>query len=267
MFSRAQILIAVLLICAGARASEVLRVGKDMTNIAVTHDPTRQWMPKDRVCILQRAREVVCGVVVKSTAKGAIVRLDTANYDVMAGDKVMGKFQPTPAEPPSSGGGTALLNSVGSSSESDAHLFNVAGGVNVGTSFFYPVLSFAMAVAPNWSIGLSGMFLTASSDPVYLTAFGGYATVNYYSQEYFRGLWIQAGAGMTFFSVSDGVTDESAASFTGLVTAGWRGYWDLGLNIGVGAGLQYISTPDLFLISPNAAGVRPMIVVDLGFNF
>lgn len=265
MFSRAQILTAVLLICAGARASEVLRVGKDMTNIAVTHDPTRQWMPKDRVCILQRAREVVCGVVVRSTAKGAIVRLDTANYDVVAGDKVMGKFQATPE--PSKSGGTTLLNSVGNNPDSEVHLFNVTGGVNVGTSFFYPVVSFALAVAPNWSLGISGMFLTASSDPVYLTAFGGYATVNYYSQEYFRGLWIQAGAGMTFFSVTDGVQDESTASFTGIITGGWRGYWDLGLNIGVGAGLQYISTPDLLLISPNASGIRPMIVVDVGFNF
>jgi len=269
MFSRIFILMG-MIVSASLHAAEVLRVGKDSTNIAISHDAVRQWNPQDRVCILQRAREVACGVVVKSTSKGAIVRLDQPNYDVTAGDKVMSKFTPggvtgVPSAPKTQG--APLLNSVSDSADSEVHLFNVTGGVNVGTSFFYPVLGFQMAVYPTISVGVTGFFLTASQDPVYLTAFGGYATVSYYSQEYFRGLWVQGGIGVTAFSITGGLEDESAAALTGLVTAGWRGYWDLGLNIGAGVGLQYMFDPEFTTIEATSTGIKPMITVDIGFNF
>ncbi len=266
MFARTQILIAMLFLAAGARAAEVLRVGKDMTSLAVSHDPKRQWGLKDRVCVLQRAREVVCGAIVKSTAKGAIVRLDSANFDVVVGDKVISKLSGPPLEP-TSPKGTVLLNSVESHSERDPRIFNVTAGANVSTSFFYPAVGFAIALAPNWSLGLTGLFLTASSAAVSLTAFGGYATLSFYSQETFSGLWVQGGGGMAYFMATGGVPNESAASFLGLATLGWRFNWDAGWNLGVGAGAQYIIEPQFTTIAATAAGLKPILVLDIGFHF
>jgi hypothetical protein len=271
--------ILLLAVCSGAHAAEVLRVGKDMTNIAVSHDTNRTWSVNDRVCILQHAREVGCGVVLKTTGKGAIVRLDAPSYDILAGDRVVSKFQsPAAVAAPvqkqravqqQAPQGAPLMNSVGDNAESEIHNFNFSGGVGVGTSFFYPTISAQIAVAPTIAIGFTGTFFTYSNSSLVnttLMAFGGMATVNYYSQEYFRGLWVQAGGGVTFFSVNGTYGSESASSLTGIATVGWRGYWDLGLNIGVGAGFQYTSTPVFNSITVNAAGFQPLLVLDVGFS-
>lgn len=272
MSLRVSIAALLLLFAAGpVRAAEVLKVGKDSTNLAISHDGTRSWVVKDRVCVLQRAREIACGVVMKSAGKGAIVRLDAPNYDIAAGDKVISKFgmrAPTAVEP----NNAVLLNSVPQDSDSEAHLFNVAAGVNVGTSFFYPVLNFNVAVTPNLAVGLSGTFLQATTDPFTLTGIGGYVGLNYYSFEYFRGFWVQVAGGIMGFSVNGDPLvpsdpGESSTSLLGFATVGWRGYWDLGINVGVAAGLQYIADPNFTSITASASGFRPMILVDLGFNF
>ena len=264
---RLSILMAVL--SGSLHAAVVLRVGRDMTNIAVTHDESRTWSPRDRVCILQRAREVGCGVVVKTTSKGAIVKLDAPNNDIIAGDKVISKFQApvagTQAPPPQQS--APLMNSVADSGESEIHTFNLSGGVGVGTSFFYPTLSGQVAVSPTLAIGLTGHFFTYTSFPNTLTAFGGFATLNYYSQEYFRGLWIQGGAGMTYFTVSSIYGTESATSITGIATVGWRGYWDLGINIGLGGGFSYTTIPLFTTINVNSAGFQPVLILDVGISF
>ncbi len=274
-------ILAFTLVAVAANAADVLRVGKDMTNIAVSHDENRTWSPKDRVCVLQHAREVGCGTVVKTTTKGAIVRLDSPSYDILTGDKVISKFQAAaPAYvPPAQGGirkqasqpapSAPLMNSVGDSAESEIHSFNLSAGVGAGTSFFYPTLSAQYAIAPTLAVGITGAFLTAydASSFSTLMEFGGLLTLNYYSQEYFRGLWVQGGAGVMIFSASGNYPTEGYSSFTGLATVGWRGYWDLGLNIGVGAGFQYTSSPTFTYINVTSAGFQPLLVLDIGFSF
>ncbi len=261
---RAYILVFLLAVPGPLFASEVLRVGKDALNFAITHDDSRQWKAKDRVCVLQRAREVACGVVVKVAVKGAIVRLDQPNYDILAGDRVVSKYQAVP------GGQSAaapLINSVPEAEDSDTHFANVALGGVAGTNFFYPVVNFQVAVAPTISLGLTGLFFNYSNELNTLLAFGGMATVNYYSQEYFRGLWVQLGGGIAAISVSGASPPESATAFAGLATVGWRGYWDLGFNIGVGAGLQYLGDPAFQNTVLTSAGIKPIVVLDVGLSF
>jgi hypothetical protein len=248
--------------------AEVLRVGKDSQSIAITHDETRKWTARDRVCVLQRAREIVCGTVTKVASKGAIVKMDQPNYDVLAGDKVISKFQPSGVTAaPVARSSAPLMNSVPDSGESEIHRVNIAAGVSVGTSFFYPSLNVQFAVAPTIAVGLGGLFFAYSNDLNSLTAFGGMGNLNYYSQEYFRGLWIQVAGGALMLSASGSGISESATSFLGLATVGWRGYWDLGFNIGVGAGLQYISDPGFLNIVTTSSGFKPLIVLDVGISF
>jgi hypothetical protein len=261
---QAPILVFVFLFSGQLFASEVLRVGKDAFNFAITHDDSRQWKVKDRVCVLQRAREIACGSVVKVAVKGAIVRLDQPNYDILAGDRVVSKYQ---AEPSGKSAAAPLIDSVPESEESEWHVLNVALGGVAGTNFFYPVVNFQVAVVPTVSLGLTGFFFNYSNELNTLLAFGGMATVNYYSQEYFRGFWVQLGGGLAAISVSGASPPESATTFAGLATVGWRGYWDLGFNIGVGAGLQLIGDPALQNTVLTSAGLKPIVVLDIGLSF
>lgn len=247
-------------------AAAVLRVGKDMTNIAISHDPARKWAMGERVCILQRFQEIACGVIVKVVPQGAVVRLSAPSNDVMAGDKAVGKPQ-TGAAPAQQKLVAPLMDSVPDSQESGMHSFNLSGGVAVGTSFFYPTLSAQLTVAPTIAVGINTFFLSAPSSIYTLLAFGGAATVNYYAHEYFRGLWVQVAAGLGHFRLSDGVTTETATVFTSSTTVGWRGYWDLGLNIGAGAGLQFWGSPSFTSGTVTASGFQPFLCVDIGISF
>lgn len=259
-----------------SHAAEILRIGKDSQSFAVSHDEKRTWQAQDRACVLQRAQEIACGVITKTTSKGAILRIEAPNYDVVAGDKVIGKRGPLAALPaapadenaqPARKPTAVLMNSVAATEESDVHYFNVTAGAGIGTSFFYPTLSLQAAVTPYLALGISGMFLSSSTAPVTLTAFGGSGVVAFYSQEYFRGLWIQGSAGLTAFTVRGGIQDEDATAFTGSLMIGWRGYWDLGLNIGAAVGVSYFADPGFVTISTAAAGLRPAVTIDVGYNF
>lgn len=279
-----------------AATGKVLRIGASGANIAVTHNDGGQWQVRDRVCVVQLRSTIACGRVVKATAKGAIIKLDAPSSDVIAGDNVVAESQATgassspnfansrserterpdtltpqnqhPTRKPSQVAPKAqLLDSVKKHSETDNFDFNLSGGTSISFSFFYPVVSLQYAVNPHWAIGLSPMLLFAGSNGASLFGFGGYGTVNYYGQGNFRGLWVQGGAGLINFAVSGGPVTESANTLAAIGTVGWRGYWDLGLNIGVGAGLQYIQDPAFTSITVESAGFLPLVMVDVGFNW
>jgi hypothetical protein len=196
---------------------------------------------------------------VRTTPRGAIAKLESSEADVEAGDEVRSSNGRRP---------TALLSVTEKTDEAKVFDFDVTAGVSFSYSFFYPMIHFQFALSPTITIGLEPLYFRASASSASLSAFGGLATVNYYGNEYFRGLWISGGAGIFLFSANDGVDpSQSATSPVVMVTGGWRGYWDLGLNIGVGAGVQYVSTPSFNNVDVKSAGFQPLLVVDVGFNF
>lgn len=283
----------------GANA-RVLRIGSSQTNIAVSHPDTAPWILRDRVCVVQLRSTIACGRVMKVTTKGVIVKLDAPSADVIAGDSVVAESQTMGggAGAPASGNLAAnsrgepqtsqqvprvenhvrrpsqitppkaqLLDSVRKHPQSDDFNFNLSAGTSISFSFFYPTVNFQYAFAPEWAIGLMPMGLFAGATGASLTGFGGYATLNYYSQKYFRGLWVQGGLGSLYFTVTGPTVSESANALAAIGTVGWRGYWDLGLNIGVGAGVQYIQNPAFTTITVESAGVLPLVILDVGINF
>jgi hypothetical protein len=253
------ILFATLLLAASAFGAEVLRVGRDHQNIAISHGDSRHWQVDDRVCVFHGSTKIVCGTVLKTTPKGAIAKLESSNSDILAGDEIRAGGTRRP---------TALLATTETGSEGRPSNFDITGGLSFSYSFFFPMINFQVALAPNFAIGLTPLYLKTTGDLGSLGAFGGYLTLNYYGSEYFRGMWIAAGAGALMFSGDDGFTPtQSATSPAFTLTLGWRGYWDLGLNIGVGAGVQYISKPNFVNLDVSAAGVQPLLIVDVGFNF
>src|SRR4051794_7538510 len=82
--------ILLLLIAFPASGAEVLRVGRDHQNIAVTHPEPKRWEVDDRICIYHGKTRVICGNIFKVTPKGAIAKLEASNADVLAGDEVRG---------------------------------------------------------------------------------------------------------------------------------------------------------------------------------
>src|SRR5262249_45179098 len=142
-----------------------------------------------------------------------------------------------------------------------------------GFSYYYPVINAQYALTKDISIGIEPMFasyghndgLTSSS----ISAVGAYVTGSYYyTHSCFRGLIFSGGLGLINISGSAGpVTDKSTAiAMRG--TVGWRGkaLWDLGLDIGVEGGLQYIGYSSSTL-NITFSGILPMVTAFVGYSF
>lgn len=243
-----------------AFGAQVLRVGASQKIIAISHEEFRQFAVKDYVCVIQAGREVACGNVLKTSSKGAIVRLETKSADVARGDQV--RLAPSARKP-----AMALLDSVAADENAVELDYNFSGGISAGINFFFPMLNFQKGITPSVAIGLVPLYFNFSSNDTSVGAFGGYLTFNYYGADYFRGLWIQAGPGLYMFRARTGEVEESAGAIAGMATAGWRGYWDLGMNIGVGAGFQYVQEPDISSVEIRSSSLQPLVVLDLGFSF
>ncbi len=145
--------------------------------------------------------------------------------------------------------------------------WQLSGGISAGFTFFYPMVHLQKTIGSYVSLGLMPIYFKASGSTTSVGAFGGYLTFNYYGNEYFRGFWTQVGIGAYKFSASNSTLEEKATSIAVFSTVGWRGYWDLGLNVGVGAGLQYVQDPKFTVTTVNAVNFQPVIVLDVGVNF
>lgn len=262
-------LIFILLFSTTAFSAEVLRVGSSQTLVSISHDLTRKWKENDAVCIYQDGKELVCGVVLKSSEQLAIVKLNQSSNLVARGDSV--RWAPASEvrrkEAPTRKPAAQLLQSVETDSSSRVYYHNLSGGFSVGSGFYFPMIHFQRMVHPQFAIGVMPSYVSVSTGNGSLSAFGALVTGNYYSQEYFRGLWVQIGGGLDFFSVTTGTVEQQATSFVGLATIGWRGYWDLGFNIGVAGGLQYLKDPGFSSITLSGSNVQPLVLLDIGFNF
>lgn len=240
--------------------AQVLRVGSSQKILAISHEDFRQFRVRDYVCVTQDGRDVACGTVLKVTPKAAIVKLDSRSQDVARGDRV--RLAPSGRKP-----AMALLDSVGMDESSGIFHNNLSGGISAGINFFFPTVNYQHTVSSEIALGVLPTFFAVSVNDTSVKALGGYLTGNYYGNEYFRGMWIQGGPGLFYFDTVSGEIQESGTAFAFLATAGWRGYWDLGFNIGVAAGFQYIQEPNIGVVEIRSSGFQPLVVLDVGFNF
>lgn len=145
--------------------------------------------------------------------------------------------------------------------------WNLSLGISAGFSFFFPMIHFQRRVSPYLSFGLMPLYFSTSGGSSKIGAVGGMVTFNYYGNEYFRGFWGQLGVGAYRFNATTATTEQSATSLSLLGTVGWRGYWDLGLNVGVGAGVQYVANPGFSGVTLNSVDFQPVFVLDVGISF
>ncbi len=240
--------------------AEVIAVSSGRRSIAISHESVGKWAVEDRACVIQNETDVVCGSISKTTAKGAIVKLDIAFEGVSIGDKVR-----------KSGSGRHLAAETVETfnAQFSPRDFDLTTGLGVGFSFFYPMLHFQAGIGKHFAVGIQPYFYKAAGGTTNISAIGGMLTANYYFQPYFRGLWLSLGAGITSLSVKDpsAAIDEKASVPTGVLTVGYRARWAKGWNAGIGGGAQLLSDPKFTSVTLNSAGIQPLLLLDFGINF
>lgn len=254
-------ILTLLLLASSARTAigaEVIGVAANRKSVAINHETIGKWGVDDRVCVLQANVDVVCGVVVKTTAKGAIVKLDTTFDGVAIGDLVRKAGM---------GRKIAMETSADIQDARSPRTIDLSLGVGIGPTFFFPTLHFQIALGRKIALGAEPFYYRSSGADTSVSAIGGFLTASYYSDGYFRGIWVQLGGGVNSLSVSSSAISESATALTFLATVGWRGRFGKSFNVGVGGGLQYTAQPKLTSIELKSAGAQPLALVDFGFTF
>lgn len=140
-------------------------------------------------------------------------------------------------------------------------------GGTIGLNHFYPLLNFQFAVGKRIALGLVPLYFAQSQDVVSISGLGAHLTFNYYHDYAYRGLWVQVGAGAIKFNASVPGSEESQTRLSFLGTVGWRQRWDLGINVGAGAGVQFIVNQDLQLVDLSYRNLQPTVIIDFGLNF
>ncbi len=247
-------------------ASEVVKIGLKKDFIAITQkkDPVG-WLIEDRVCVVRENVVIECGEVIKLLKKLVLVKLDRPTAEILIGDRVINEEHKKYLK--SRNPAAKIFDSVSIVESPKNYKANISLGMSAGLNFFYPLLHLQGTISNNFALGLEPFYFRSSADYSSVTAFGLIVTLNYYGSEYFRGLWLSFGLGGYRFLTSNLHAEEEALVYGATGTLGWRGYWDLGLNVGVALGLQYISNTDFQYTSVKALGFQPIAVLDVGFSF
>ncbi len=260
--------VCTILCCAApAFAAEVLHVAKNQQILAVSHPAEGPWNVGDRLCVFDTKEEVECGKVTKTTAKVAVVRMDSPNDQVVRGSSVKAVRRVKHA---GRGTGERSLAAASSASQANANAaahpgWNLSGGVTAGLATFFPMLHIQTALGAKAALGLMPVFSQASEGTTSVRAFGGVLTFNYYGSGNFSGFWGQLGLGAYQYKQTIGLIETSAMSLSLLGTLGGRVSLGSSFNFGVGVGVRYQNDPSFLSLIRSA--VQPVIVVDLGLKF
>lgn len=242
--------------------AEVLRVGSNLRLIAISQDTLRQWKVNDRVCVLQNGKPIDCGTVIKSKENYSLVRLKEGSSLISRGDKVVFDvatkkpvvlFQADPITP---------LSLV---PPSPFHLLSIGG--SIGPGFFYPSLHFQRIIDPQIALGVMPGYLNITASPKTVSSISLLFTGNFYPSEFFKGLWIQGAIGFAFISSRNGTVEQQATSLEALATVGYQTKLEIGIVVGIAAGVQYLTDPEFTGITLNGVGVKPIVIFNVGVNF
>jgi hypothetical protein len=242
--------------------AEVLRVSSNSQMIAITQEVNRPWQINDRICVIQNGSKVDCGVVIKTKEKYSIVKLKNGSSLIGRGDQViLENRQNKPsllisAEP---------LPVESNSEKTPFHLLSLGG--TLGPGVFYPDLHFQRIIEPELAVGFMPAYINITSSAQTLSSVSLLATANYYPKEFYRKWWIHGAMGLAFMSTQTGTVQQQSAAFQALLAGGYRFKLDVGINVGVAVGFQYIHDPNFVGLTLNGVGLKPVILLDAGVNF
>jgi hypothetical protein len=240
---------------------QVLNVDPTTKEVSVTYDAKMRWAPRDSICFFTDKKTTVCGVVTLATEESLKVSVKDGDITFDRGAwVVLRRLNRTSASVSSS----ALIEQQ---TESKTH--DISLGIATGGNYFFPMAHLQQALDKNFSIGLMPMFVDYSVDGASVTAWGAFATLNYYYTHFpFRGFYGSLGGGFYNIHASIGSSAETHTQGAAQATVSWRGRasWELGLDIGVSAGVQYVF-PVQNTLTNNFSGLLPLVLVSLGYPF
>lgn len=242
-------------------AAEVERVDKNGSVVFLKNFNAREWKVGDPVCVFQKGSLAGCGTLAGLTPTAGVVRLSETKLALILGDSIEVRRN---ARLP------ATTESVRESiADHRSATFDVALGLNAGFTYYYPMAHIQLALSRNFSIGLLPVFASYSGTNRSTSFVGGYLTGTYYYTHYaFKGVFFEGGAGLVSIKANSGSVSGESSPFGVRALVGWRGraLWDIGLDIGVGAGIQYVFL-DQSVVDTSFKGFLPLAQVTLAYSF
>lgn len=278
----------------------VYKVSKSQTKVLVQQSKSFAIKKGDEICVRDRATIVGCGQATKVTAKLVLVTITQRSGEIRRGQPVnikqkfaspsksksiapvfMGNDTVPIIRDPAAGTKAALYDEFVRMTETQGEVTSdqavyrsdITLGATAGFNHFFPMLNFQFGIAKKFAIGLSPMFFSARVEDTTVNSLGAYANINYYNDILYRGFWTQFGLGAYNFKVTQeangavAAVSESSTSLALSVVAGWRFGWQKGWNFGFAGGFQFVTTPNVSLVTLNFKNFQPSIQVDLGLNF
>lgn len=252
-----------LLFCCGfvhAQKLRVLKVSNSQKFVAISQLENDTWKIDEEVCFFKKSKEVACGKISKSLKSTAVVEVSRSKEPIDEFCEIRSSTR-------------KLASSIEESADGvhkPLYRNEIGGGLIGAISLYFPMITYQHGFGRHWALGLSPSFLNVStSSTISLFSVAALATFNYYFKDDYRGIWIQAGAGPHFYMIksTSPAATENKIAVTGIATLGWKGSWDLGLNIGVAIGGIYISSPVSTIATISFLSVQPVGLVNIGFNF
>lgn len=136
--------------------------------------------------------------------------------------------------------------------------------ISLGVNYIFPTVSYQQRVMDNIILSVTPTIVNTPAGNGNVGGYGMYVTLNHYGIEAFHGDWLQLGAGFMKLSSGDAHWNSPAL----IATAGWRWFFDGGINFGTGIGLQYfLNRKPANAASVDFSGLLPSVIMDLGFAF
>lgn len=244
---------------AASSNSTVIQVLADQVFALVSQEKLGDWNLDDKVCITREKQRVACGIVVQTAPKAAKVKLNFQYKTVKVGDF---------AEVDEGERSPASVDGSSSVSAGAAERLNFLIGVKQNLVAAIPFVHIQVLSNNHITLGVQiDKFSVKIPDTTNtVTSMGATFNANVYGTGPYTGFWFQGGTGFHILpTTSTGLGQTSyAPTFVGLV--GWRNSWALGLNIGIGLGLQYFLLPAGITAEFTFNAFQPILSIDIGFN-
>ncbi len=221
----------------------------------------------DAICFYEQARKVACGKVGKTSGQKLIVKISgrSKGFNFYQGQELDAKGRAGGA----SGGAAGSDEGSESSDSSGSHdVFDISLGGVAGTTFFFPLANFQLALGNNFSLGVVPIWVPSGTGGATFTAMGGELNFNFYFSRVFDHFSIQLGGGVMTITVSNpsGTLSESILAIFGTASLQYRLALASKLDFGLGAGGMYVSgTLNNFTIG--LSGILPMGQAFLAYSF
>jgi hypothetical protein len=239
----------------------VMDVDDDQKYVVISHSDVRPWQLRDRVCIFRNEQTIACGPVVKVNEEVAKVKLRDKEGFVKKMDTVL---LMRPSRAPAS---TVIGNALEVSTR-ERPTYNTLAGLNMSLELIFPKIELQGFLTKTIALGFQPAFARSSLDTGdSMFTIGFMFTLNWYSNEDYRGLWIQGASGLYIISNSISGTSVSTRAPVLQATIGWREQWAMGLNIGIGIGARYIGFAETGVEALNYSTFAPTLAVDIGFDY